>query len=214
MRPRATLPSSRFTLRMTTSIRSSMASISLGWLMRPQLMSVMWSSPSMPPRSTNAPKSTMFLTLPGRIWPGSRSSNRRTFMMSRSASRCWRRETTMLRRSSSILRILQVSRRPMKSAISPGRRMSTWLAGRKTGTPMSTSRPPLILRITVPVTTSPSSWWVTTRSQRRMRSALRLESCTRPESSSTASSNTSTVSPTETCSSWPHSCSGMAPWLL
>ena len=32
--------------------------------------------------------------------------------------------------------------------------MSTWLAGRKTLTPMSTSKPPLILRVTVPVTMS------------------------------------------------------------
>ena len=40
-----------------------------GWLMRPQLMSVMCSRPSMPPRSTNAPNSAMFLTMPLRRWP-------------------------------------------------------------------------------------------------------------------------------------------------
>ena len=34
--------------------------------------------------------------------------------------------------------------------------MSTWLAGRNTLTPISTSKPPLILRVTVPVTMSPS----------------------------------------------------------
>jgi hypothetical protein len=34
----------------------------------------------------------------------------------------------------------------MYSPMSAGRRMSTCEAGRKTGTPMSTSRPPLILR--------------------------------------------------------------------
>ena len=33
--------------------------------------------------------------------------------------------------------------------MSPGRRMSTWLAGRNTGTPMSTSSPPLIFRVQV-----------------------------------------------------------------
>ena len=38
--------------------------------MRPQLMSVMWSRPSMPSRSMNAPKSVMFLTTPLRTWPG------------------------------------------------------------------------------------------------------------------------------------------------
>ena len=41
--------------------------------MRPQLMSVMCSSPSMPPRSTKAPKSAMFLTTPLRSWPTSSS---------------------------------------------------------------------------------------------------------------------------------------------
>ena len=39
--------------------------------MRPQLMSVMCSRPSMPPRSTNAPNSAMFLTMPLRSWPTS-----------------------------------------------------------------------------------------------------------------------------------------------
>ena len=43
--------------------------------MRPQLMSVMCSRPSMPPRSTKAPKSAMFLTTPLRTWPGSISSS-------------------------------------------------------------------------------------------------------------------------------------------
>ncbi len=38
--------------------------------MRPQLMSVMWSRPSMPLRSMNAPKSVMFLTVPLRMSPG------------------------------------------------------------------------------------------------------------------------------------------------
>ena len=38
--------------------------------MRPQLMSVMWSKPSMPFRSMNAPKSVMFLTVPLRMSPG------------------------------------------------------------------------------------------------------------------------------------------------
>ncbi len=38
--------------------------------MRPQLMSVMWSRPSRPLRSTKAPKSVRFLTVPLRISPG------------------------------------------------------------------------------------------------------------------------------------------------
>jgi len=35
-----------------------------------QLMSVMWSRPSMPFNSMNAPKSVMFLTVPLRMSPG------------------------------------------------------------------------------------------------------------------------------------------------
>ncbi len=57
--------------RICTSISWSMATISDGWPMRPQLMSVMCSRPSMPPRSTNAPNSAMFLTTPLRSWPTS-----------------------------------------------------------------------------------------------------------------------------------------------
>ena len=56
----------------------------------------------------------------------------------------------MLRRSRSILRISASIVRPMYSPMSAGRRMSTCDAGRNTGTPMSTSKPPLILRVTLP----------------------------------------------------------------
>ena len=48
---------------------------SCGLVTRPQLMSVMCSRPSMPPRSTKAPNSAMFLTTPLRIWPGSISAS-------------------------------------------------------------------------------------------------------------------------------------------
>ena len=75
--------------------------------MRPQLMSVMCSRPSMPPRSTKAPNSAMFLTMPLRtlarlrsrpaVGPSSRPAR---------ASISLRRLTTMLRRASSILRIM------------------------------------------------------------------------------------------------------------
>ena len=67
--------------------------------------------------------------------------------------------------------------------MSGGRRMSTWLAGRNTFTPMSTSRPPLILRVTMPVTTSPS-WTVSmTFIQASIFSALRLLRTIMPRSS-------------------------------
>ena len=63
-RPRAIFSLSLSIWRTLTSISWSILSISLGWLMRPQDMSVMCSRPSMPPRSMNAPKSAMFLTVP------------------------------------------------------------------------------------------------------------------------------------------------------
>ena len=69
LRPRAIFSRSLSTCRTMTSIWSSILSMSLGWLIRPQLMSVMCSRPSMPPRSTKAPKSAMFLTVPLRTWP-------------------------------------------------------------------------------------------------------------------------------------------------
>jgi hypothetical protein len=107
-----------------------------------------------------------------------------------------RRLMTMLRRSSSILRISARMVLPMNSPMSLGRRTSTCEAGRKTGTPMSTSRPPLIFRM--PRAFDDVAFGLgRDRSQPRMRSALRLESFTMPESSSTASSSTSTVSPVE-----------------
>ena len=82
--------------------------------------------------------------------------------------------------------------------ISPGRRMSTCDAGRKTGTPMSTSRPPLIFLVTLPLTGSPSFLDFMMASQLMMRSALRLLIFTRPVSPSTSSRRTRTSSPTLT----------------
>jgi hypothetical protein len=67
-------------------------------------------------------------------------------------------EMTMLRRSFVDLEDDRVDVRPIQSLISPGRRMSTCDAGRNTGTPMSTSRPPLIFLVTLPATGRPPSW--------------------------------------------------------
>ena len=66
---------SRSNLSTTTLTSSPTAITSLGWLMRPHDMSVMCSRPSMPPRSTKAPYSVMFLTLPVRILPSSSVSS-------------------------------------------------------------------------------------------------------------------------------------------
>ena len=59
----------------------------------------------MPPRSMNAPKSAMFLTVPLTIWPTCRLSSVFFFSSSRCCSISLRRLMTMLRRSSSILRM-------------------------------------------------------------------------------------------------------------
>ena len=53
--PRETRSFSASNFRTFTLISSPTWKSSLGWLMRPQDMSVMWSSPSMPPRSMKAP---------------------------------------------------------------------------------------------------------------------------------------------------------------
>mgnify|MGYP007122135195 CR=1 FL=1 len=69
LRPSETRSFSRSYLRTLTLISSPTEKSSEGCLMRPQLMSVMWSNPSMPPRSMNAPYSVMFFTVPVTIEP-------------------------------------------------------------------------------------------------------------------------------------------------
>ena len=81
--------------------------------MRPQLMSVMCSRPSMPPRSTNAPNSAIFLTMPLRRCPTSSSASSWAFFSARSASISARRLTTMFRRTSSIFSTRHWIVRPM-----------------------------------------------------------------------------------------------------
>ncbi len=138
----------------------------------------------------------------------------RFLAISRSFSMRLRREMTMLRRSVSILSTLARTSRPMYSPMSPGRRTSTWEAGRNTGTPMSTSRPPLILRITRPSTTSPSRVVSMIRCQFSMRSALRLLSSTIPVSSSIFSKSTWTLSPTFSSAALSNSSRAIRPSLL
>ena len=87
---------------------------------------------------------------------------------------------------------------------------------------MSTNRPPLIFRITVPVTTWPSSTDFIISCQRKIFSALILLSWTmpwvssiRPEAFSTSSTNTWMVAPSSGgFSSSSHSRLGMLPSLL
>ena len=63
--------------------------------------------------------------------------------------------------------------------------MSTWLAGKNTFTPMSTSNPPLIFRVAMPVTTSSSLTVSITFSHASIFSALRLLRLIIPRDSST-----------------------------
>ncbi len=85
----------------------------------------------MPPRSTNAPNSAMFLTTPLRIWPISSSPSSLSFWILRRSSISLRRLTTMFRRCSSILRMTHSMVRSMYSSMICGRRMSTWLRGQE-----------------------------------------------------------------------------------
>ncbi len=152
----------------------------------------------MPPRSINAPKSAMFLTTPFLRSPTWIFSSSSFFCASRFSSSSFLRETTMLRRCWSIFNILQSIVAPTNSPMSGTRRMLTCDAGKNTGTPISTSNPPLILRITLPRTTSSSLQFSMIRSQDFILSAFRFERTIRPASSSTASRRTSTSSPTST----------------
>ena len=165
----------------------------------------------MPPRSTNAPKSAMFFTMPRRTWPSAISVRSCRFIMSRCSSMSLRREMTMFIRLSSILMIVPSISCPMNSEMSAWRRIETCEAGRNAGTPMSTTSPPLILRTTLPLTVSPSLWVETTRSQPRRRSALRLLRMIEPVSSSTLSRSTSTSSPMSISSGFSNSHLEMTP---
>ena len=111
----------------------------------------MWISPSIPSRSTNAPKSTMFEISPSTTSPGCSRSRICWRCSLRSSSSTARRErTTLLReRLSSIT--LQRSSWPRNSSRSCTRRMSTSDAGRKPRTPRSRISPPLTTSITRPV---------------------------------------------------------------
>ena len=110
-------------------------STSEGWLTWPQESSEMWIRPSMPSRSTKAPKSTMFEIVPSTtspFWSRSRICWRASLRSSSSTAR--RESTTLLR--------LRLSSITLHSIVSPRyssrfctRRMSTSEAGRKPRTP-------------------------------------------------------------------------------
>ncbi len=110
----------------------------------------MWISPSIPSRSTNAPKSTMFEIVPSTTWPGwSRSRIRSRSSLRCSSSTARRDSTTLLRERLSSITLHSIVW-PMYSSRFGTRRMSTSEAGRKPRTPRSMMRPPLTTSITVP----------------------------------------------------------------
>ena len=107
----------------------------------------------MPPRSTKAPYSVMFFTVPIRTLPSSRVSRVWCFRSAFSSSRTALRESTMLPRFLlTLMTRMRISWPFRLSRLRTGR-MSTWLPGRKARTPMSTARPPLTRSMTRPVTT-------------------------------------------------------------
>src|SRR5215211_6998641 len=140
-----------------TGTTSPIDRISEGWLTWLQDSSEMWIRPSMPSRSTKAPKSTMFEIAPSTTMPGWRRSRICWRTSLRSSSSTARREsTTLLRERLSSITLHSIGRR-RKSSRFWTRRMSTSEAGRKPRTPRSTIRPPLTTSITVPSTGSPDA---------------------------------------------------------
>src|ERR687884_495436 len=77
----------------------------------------------------------MFLTTPSRTSPSCSWLTSSVRCSARASSRIARRETTMLPRGRSILRIANGCSRPIKGPTSRTGRMSTWLPGRKAEAP-------------------------------------------------------------------------------
>ena len=78
---------SRSTSSTLTSTSSPTSTTSLGWSTCCQLSSEMWIRPSIPSRSTKAPKSTRLETVPLTIMPSSREVRMRSRSSLRSSSR-------------------------------------------------------------------------------------------------------------------------------
>ena len=108
----------------------------------------MWIRPSIPSRSTNAPKSTMLEIAPSTTWPGCSRSRICWRSSLRSSSSTARRESTTLLRERLSSMTLHSIFWPRNSSRFCTRRMSTSDAGRKPRTPRSMIRPPLTTSIT------------------------------------------------------------------
>src|SRR6266542_2800977 len=196
---------------MSTSSTSTVTSwptstTSLGWSMCFQDNSETCTSPSTPPRSTNAPKLTMDETTPLRIWPFC-SVLRKVWRTSDCvcSSHARRERTTLLRFLSSSM-IFASSSRPTYGCRSRTRRISTSEAGRKPRKPMSRISPPLTTSITVPVTTPSSSLIFSIVPHARSYCARFLDRIKRPSLSSFCRTSASMCSPVLTTSCGSTSC--------
>src|ERR1700759_4265614 len=98
--------------------------ISEGWLTCDHDSSEMWIRPSMPSRSTNAPKSTMLEIVPCRAWPGCGRSRIRSRSSLRCSSSTARRDSTTLLRLRLSSMTLHSIACPMYSSRLGTRRMS------------------------------------------------------------------------------------------
>ena len=174
---------------------SPMERISLGWLTCDHDSSEMWIRPSMPSRSTNAPKSTMLEIWPSMMRPGCRRSRIAWRCSLRSSSSTARRESTTLLRERLSSMTLHSMFWPRYSSRFGTRRMSTSEAGRKPRTPRSMIRPPLTTSMTAPMTGSPDSAAASIRRQARSKRARFLDRISRPSWSSLVRTSASTSSP-------------------
>ena len=195
MRWRSRSMSSTFTLTVWP-----ISSISEGWFTCDHESSEMWIRPSMPSRSTNAPKSTMFEIWPSTTSPGwSRSRICWRCSLRSSSSTARRERTTLLRERLSSITFARSSV-PMNSSRSWTRRMSTSDAGRNPRTPRSRIRPPLTTSITRPRTGSPDSAAPSIFFQASSKRARFLERIRRPSASSFVRTSASISSPRLTSS--------------
>ena len=174
----------------------------------------------MPPRSTNAPKSTMEETVPLRRMPFESLDRISARSFLRPSSSSTRRDSTTLLRLRSISMTRASISVPRYMSRSFTRRRSTSDAGRKPRRPMSRMRPPLTTSMTSPVTTSPALNFSSTRIHARSYSARFFERMRRPSLSSFWSTKASIFSPKLTMSAGSASLrmdssrEGMTPSLL
>ena len=137
----------------------------------------MCNRPSIPPKSTNAPYSVRFLTIPSTSMPSSNLASSSSRSAEFSASITARRDTTILLRCLSILMTLNSSSLPSRCVVSRTGRTSTNDPGRNARTePISTVKPPLTLDEITPLTISSFSCSCSSARQLSSRFAFSRES--------------------------------------